>query len=99
MKIIKTNIDGVIIVEPTIFKDDRGYFLETYNQANLKEMGISTQFVQDNESSPKYGVIRELHCQTGEHAVSKCITNNKIEIIINYAAYTSVDDAANNLSS
>ena len=60
---IKTSIDGVIIVEPTVFGDDRGYFLETYQYNVFCEGGIDVQFVQDNQSKSKKGVLRGLHFQ------------------------------------
>lgn len=60
---IKTDIDGVIIVEPTVFGDDRGYFLETYQYNDFCAGGIDVQFVQDNQSMSKKGVLRGLHFQ------------------------------------
>ena len=50
MEIIKTKIDGLLIIEPTVFKDDRGYFFESYNEQRFKELGIKDDFVQDNQS-------------------------------------------------
>lgn len=60
---IKTDIDGVIIVEPTVFGDDRGYFMETYQYNDYCEGGINVTFVQDNQSKSKKGVLRGLHFQ------------------------------------
>lgn len=60
---IKTSIEGVIIVEPTVFGDDRGYFLETYQYNDFCEGGIDVTFVQDNQSKSKKGVLRGLHFQ------------------------------------
>ena len=73
MNFIKTEIDGVIIVEPKIFKDERGYFFESYNEAEFQKNGIPNRFVQDNQSMSSYGVIRGLHCQLGEHAQAKLV--------------------------
>jgi len=73
MNFIKTEIDGVIIVEPKIFKDERGYFFESYNEAEFQKNGIPNRFVQDNQSMSCYGVIRGLHCQLGEHAQAKLV--------------------------
>jgi len=73
MKFIKTAIDGVIIVEPKIFNDARGYFFESYNQIEFAKNGIDAQFVQDNQSKSSYGVIRGLHCQLGEHSQAKLV--------------------------
>ena len=59
----QTEIPGVVIVEPAVFGDDRGYFMETYNYNDFKEAGIDLTFVQDNQSSSKKGVLRGLHFQ------------------------------------
>jgi dTDP-4-dehydrorhamnose 3,5-epimerase len=63
IKVIKTSIPDLLIIEPTIFGDDRGYFLETYQQEVYKEAGIPLDFVQDNESKSKKGVLRGIHFQ------------------------------------
>ena len=68
MNFIKTEIEGVYIIEPHIFRDARGYFFESYNAAEFARNGIDTVFVQDNQSQSSYGVIRGLHCQLGEHS-------------------------------
>ena len=60
---IRTEIDGVLILEPKVFGDARGFFLETYNQATMAEIGIRQQFVQDNHSRSGYNVLRGLHYQ------------------------------------
>ncbi len=73
MNFIKTSIQGVYIIEPTIFKDSRGYFFESYNRAEFVKNGITNNFIQDNQSSSVYGVIRGLHCQLGEHSQAKLV--------------------------
>jgi len=62
-KFIKTSIEGVYIIEPTVFGDDRGYFMETYHAEEFKEAGLNLNFVQDNQSKSKKGVLRGLHFQ------------------------------------
>jgi dTDP-4-dehydrorhamnose 3,5-epimerase len=62
-KFIKTSIEGVYIIEPTIFGDERGYFMETYHAGEFKEAGLDFDFVQDNQSKSKKGVLRGLHFQ------------------------------------
>ncbi len=62
-KKIETSIDGVYIIEPTVFGDDRGYFMETYSKAEFEEIGLYYDFVQDNQSKSKKGVLRGLHFQ------------------------------------
>lgn len=73
MNFIKTEIEGVIIVEPRVFNDARGYFYESYNEKEFKANGIGCDFVQDNQSKSTYGVIRGLHCQRGEFCQSKLV--------------------------
>lgn len=73
MNFIKTEIDGVIIVEPRVFEDARGYFFESYNEAEFVKNGITARFVQDNQSKSSYGVVRGLHCQLGEYAQAKLV--------------------------
>ena len=70
---IKTKIEGVYIVEPKIFRDERGYFMETYNEQEFVKNGITNRFIQDNQSKSSYGVIRGLHCQLGEHSQAKLV--------------------------
>ena len=62
-KLKTCNIDGLYIIEPYVHFDNRGYFLESYNKREFEELGITTNFIQDNHSSSIYGVIRGLHFQ------------------------------------
>lgn len=74
MAVIKTDIEGVLIIEPKIFGDDRGYFFESFNEERfLAETGVNTRFVQDNESKSKRGVLRGLHFQKPPYAQSKLV--------------------------
>lgn len=73
MNVIKTSIDGVVIIEPRIFKDTRGYFFESFNQEEFEEKVCCTKFVQDNESKSCYGVVRGLHFQKPPFAQSKLV--------------------------
>lgn len=73
MELIKTAIEGVVIIEPRIFKDDRGYFYESWNQREFNEKVRPVNFVQDNQSKSTYGVLRGLHFQCGAHAQSKLV--------------------------
>ena len=74
MEVIKTNIEGLLILEPQIFEDKRGFFFESYNQQKFEEVvGATVQFVQDNQSYSSYGVLRGIHFQTGEHAQAKLV--------------------------
>jgi dTDP-4-dehydrorhamnose 3,5-epimerase len=73
MEVIKTNIEGVVIIEPRIFRDDRGYFFESFSQRDFQEKVCNTVFVQDNESKSSYGVLRGLHFQKPPYAQSKLV--------------------------
>lgn len=73
MEVIKTDIDGVVIIEPRIFRDDRGYFFESFSQRDFQEKVCNTVFVQDNESKSSYGVLRGLHFQKPPYAQSKLV--------------------------
>ena len=72
-QIVNTSIDAVKIILPTLFEDDRGYFFESFSDKEFREKVCYTTFVQDNESKSKFGVIRGLHYQCGEHAQSKLV--------------------------
>lgn len=73
MKVFKTEIDGVFIIEPVVFEDERGYFFESYNQEDLKKQGIDYNFIQDNQSKSRYGTIRGIHFQKGDYAQAKLV--------------------------
>lgn len=73
MNIIETSIDGVVILEPRVFGDHRGYFFESFSEQWFIENICNTHFVQDNESSSSYGVLRGLHYQKPPYAQSKLV--------------------------
>lgn len=73
INIIKTDIEGVVIIEPKVFGDDRGYFFESWSQKDFDEQVRPIKFVQDNESKSCYGVLRGLHFQKGKDAQSKLV--------------------------
>lgn len=82
MNIVKTDIEGVFIVEPQIFSDERGYFCETFNERRFLQLtDIHTTFVQDNESRSKRGVVRGLHFQLPPSAQSKLVRCVEGEIL------------------
>ena len=73
MKVIETEIEGVVIIEPKVFSDERGYFFESFLQKEFEEKVCKTTFVQDNESKSSYGVLRGLHYQKMPYAQSKFV--------------------------
>lgn len=72
-KVISRVPNGVMVIESTVFGDRRGYFMESYNRADLAEIGITDDFIQDNESSSVYGVIRGLHYQAAPYTQAKLV--------------------------
>lgn len=73
MEVFPTSIGDVILFRPNVFSDGRGSFFESYNQNTIKQVGIHTTFVQDNQSQSSKGVLRGLHYQMGEHAQAKLV--------------------------
>ena len=73
MNFIKTDIEGVVIIEPRVFEDSRGYFFESFNLKEFEKAVGPVSFVQDNESKSSFGVVRGLHFQKGEHAQAKLV--------------------------
>jgi dTDP-4-dehydrorhamnose 3,5-epimerase len=73
MPFLTCNLDGLIIIEPNILEDSRGYFFEAYNEKVFQQNGINCHFVQDNQSCSSYGVIRGLHFQLNPFAQAKLV--------------------------
>lgn len=73
MEVTKTALEGVVIIEPKVFGDERGYFFESFSLREFEQKVRPINFVQDNESRSKYGVLRGLHFQKGEKAQSKLV--------------------------
>ena len=86
MEIIKTNIEGVLIIEPKVFGDSRGYFFESFNAKVFREKtGLDITFVQDNESMSSYGVMRGLHFQRPPYTQSKlvrCVRGKVLDVAV-----------------
>ena len=85
MEVVKTEIEGVVIIEPRIFKDDRGYFYESFSQREFEEKVCRTVFVQDNQSKSSYGVLRGLHFQKPPYCQSKlvrCIKGAVLDVAV-----------------
>ena len=85
MEVIKTDIEGVFILEPCLFKDERGYFYESFSQREFEEKVCRTTFVQDNQSQSVYGVVRGLHFQKPPYTQSKlvqCIKGAVLDVAV-----------------
>ena len=102
MIVEKTHIEGLLIITPTVYEDDRGYFFESYNKHSFKKnTGIDIDFVQDNESKSSYGTLRGLHYQTGDFAQAKLVrvlSGNVLDIAVDiressatYGQYFSIE--------
>ena len=85
MNVIKTAIEGVVIIVPRVFKDGRGYFFESFSQREFDEKVRKVSFVQDNESMSSYGVMRGLHFQTMPYSQSKlvrCVKGTVLDVAV-----------------
>lgn len=81
MNVIKTPIEGLLIIEPRVFHDARGYFVETYNEQRYREAGVDAAFVQDNQSCSTYGVVRGLHFQKPPYTQAKLVSCSKGRVL------------------
>ena len=81
MNLIKTTIDGLIVLKPIIFEDERGYFMESYNQKNINKLLGNIHFVQENESKSSKGVLRGLHFQKPPFSQAKLVRCLEGEIL------------------
>lgn len=85
MEVIKTAIDGLVIIEPKVFKDARGYFFESFSQREFEQKVRKINFVQDNESMSSYGVMRGLHFQRPPYSQSKlvrCVKGRVLDVAV-----------------
>ena len=106
MNVIKTNIDGPVIIEPRVFEDSRGYFFESFSQREFDEKVGHITFVQDNESMSSYGVVRGLHFQRPPFAQSKivrCVKGAVLDVAVDirkdsptYGQHVAVELTENN---
>jgi dTDP-4-dehydrorhamnose 3,5-epimerase len=82
MQLLPTCLADCFVIKPTIFTDNRGYFFESFNENTFRKLaGFAVHFVQDNQSYSKYGVLRGLHLQNGEHAQAKLVQVTKGEVL------------------
>jgi dTDP-4-dehydrorhamnose 3,5-epimerase len=85
MPFTETHIKGLVIFDPQVWGDDRGYFYESYNANTFKAAGLDADFVQDNQAYSSYGVLRGLHYQVGEFAQAKlvrCIQGEVLDVVV-----------------
>ncbi len=85
MNLVKTKLDGLVVLKPTVFKDNRGYFMESYNQKNINKLLGNVNFVQDNESESSRGVLRGLHFQMPPYTQAKlvrCLKGSVLDVVL-----------------
>ena len=85
MNLIKTKLDGLVVLKPTVFKDNRGYFMESYNQKNINKLLGNVNFIQDNESESSRGVLRGLHFQKSPYTQAKlvrCLKGSVLDVAL-----------------
>lgn len=85
MEVLQTHIEGLLIIEPRVFSDARGFFEETYNEQRYREAGVDVRFVQDNLSASTYGVVRGLHFQRPPFTQAKlvsCIVGSVLDVAV-----------------
>ena len=85
MNLIKTKLDGLVVLRPTVFKDNRGYFMESYNQKNINKLLGNVNFIQDNESESSRGVLRGLHFQKPPYTQAKlvrCLKGSVLDVAL-----------------
>ena len=85
MNLVKTKLDGLIVLKPIVFKDNRGYFMESYNQKNINKLLGNVNFVQDNESESSRGVLRGLHFQKPPYTQAKlvrCLKGSVLDVVL-----------------
>ena len=84
MKVFKTELEGVLVIEPDVFRDERGFFLESYSKRKYEEIGIYCEFVQDNHSRSVRGVVRGLHFQRGEGQAKlvRCTRGRIFDVVV-----------------
>ena len=106
MKVINTDIEGVVIIEPEVFGDSRGYFMESFSERDFHKHVAPVKFVQDNESRSRYGVVRGLHYQREPYAQSKlvrCVVGRVLDVAVDiregsptYGKHVAVELSADN---
>ncbi|MBR4843639.1 MAG: dTDP-4-dehydrorhamnose 3,5-epimerase [Alistipes sp.] len=106
MRVVNTDIEGVVIIEPEVFGDSRGYFMESYSECEFQRLVAPVKFVQDNESCSRYGVVRGLHYQQEPYAQSKlvrCVVGRVLDVAVDirkgsptYGKHVAVELSAEN---
>lgn len=82
MRLLETKLDGPLLIEPVVHGDERGFFLETYRRSTFAELGVDDEFVQDNHSRSRRGVVRGLHVQPGMAKLVRCARGAIFDVVV-----------------
>ena len=82
MEVLPTQLEGPILLQPKVFRDERGFFLETYRRSAFDEVGIEEEFVQDNHSRSARGIVRGMHFQPGMAKLIRCVRGEMVDVLV-----------------
>lgn len=82
MEVLPTKLEGPILLQPKVFRDERGFFLETYRRSAFGEVGIEGEFVQDNHSRSARGIVRGMHFQPGMAKLIRCVRGEMVDVLV-----------------
>jgi dTDP-4-dehydrorhamnose 3,5-epimerase len=82
MRTLQTTLSGPLLLAPTVHGDERGFFLETYRRSTLAELGVDDEFVQDNHSRSRKGIVRGMHFQPGQAKLVRCVRGAILDVIV-----------------
>ena len=82
MEVLPTQLEGPILLQPKVFRDERGFFLETYRRSAFDEVGIEEEFVQDNHSRSARGIVRGMHFQPGMAKLIRCVRGEIVDVLV-----------------
>ena len=82
MEVLPTQLEGPILLQPKVFRDERGFFLETYRRSTFDEVGIEEEFVQDNHSRSARGIVRGMHFQPGMAKLIRCVRGEIVDVLV-----------------
>jgi dTDP-4-dehydrorhamnose 3,5-epimerase len=82
VEVLPTQLEGPILLQPKVFRDERGFFLETYRRSSFGEVGIEEEFVQDNHSRSARGIVRGMHFQPGMAKLIRCVRGEMVDVLV-----------------
>jgi dTDP-4-dehydrorhamnose 3,5-epimerase len=82
VEVLPTRLEGPILIQPKVFRDSRGFFLETYRRSVFTDLGIDDEFVQDNHSRSAHGIVRGMHFQPGMAKLIRCVRGEMVDVLV-----------------